>query len=101
MPDPYDLFLSMLAGAASGTASPLCPGEVLEGGQGKLRVFADGYPLEKEELMVNPLYRWDWEPVEDVGQPELLRKGEHVLLCALPDPVEGKVYYLICKVVRP
>ena len=100
MPDPYDTLLSMLSGGGEGGAG-LCEGAVLEGGRGKLRVFADGYPLEKEELLVNPLYRWDWSPAEDVGQPELLRAGERVLMAALPDLNEGKLYYLICKVVRP
>jgi len=97
--DPYAEFAKRLRALPPGAL--LREGEVLaagkKGGQATLRVLGDGLALEKGDLRVNPLFRWDWREEEDNGQVEFLRAKDRVLLLT----VDRQVYYLLCKVVRP
>lgn len=96
-----DLLCELEGGSRQKSPLKLAEGEILEagrsGGEDRLRVLAQGLPLEKEDLRADPRLRWDWEPEEDHGQVELLRPGERVLLMTEDD----QFYYLICKVVAP
>lgn len=73
---------------------PVCEGVVIRAGRGNLAVQVGRLPeLQKEDLLVNPWYKYDW--VLDEHQPEYLRSGDHVVLLT----ADGQSFYLVCKVV--
>lgn len=60
--DPYYGFWEMSRAESKGLM-PLyyCIGTVLEVGQGKLRIRADGHELDEEDLYINEALRWNFE----------------------------------------
>lgn len=75
--------------------SPFRLGEVLEAGQGRLRVSCGGIPLERGDLYLAAGLDCNW--TEDSGGPELLRSGDTVALLS----ADGQTYYLVARMVRP
>lgn len=72
----------------------VCEGEVTHAGHGTLTVRVGQLPeLQKEDLSVNPWYKYDW--ILDEGQAEYLRPGDKVVLLT----ADGQNFYLVCKVV--
>lgn len=74
--------------------SPFRLGEVLEAGQGRLRVSCGGLQLERGDLYLAAGLDCNW--TEDTGGPELLRSGDTVALLS----ADGQTYYLIARMVR-
>lgn len=74
--------------------SPFRLGEVLEAGQGRLRVSCGGLQLERGDLYLAAGLDCDW--TEDTGGPELLRSGDTVALLS----GDGQTYYLVARMVR-
>lgn len=71
-----------------------CEGVVTRAGRGDLVVRVGQLPeLQKEDLSVNPWYKYDW--ILDEHQPEYLRPGDKVILLT----ADGQHFNLICKVV--
>lgn len=72
----------------------VCEGVVTRAGRGNLAVRVGQFPeLSKEDLSVNPWYKYNW--ILDEHQPEYLRPGDKVILVT----VDGQHFNLICKVV--
>lgn len=69
-------------------------GQVLEAGQGRLRVSCGGLQLERGDLYLAASLDCNW--TEDTGGPELLRTGDTVALLS----ADGQTYYLIARMVR-
>ena len=69
-------------------------GQVLEAGQGRLRVSCGGLQLERGDLYLAAGLDCNW--TEDAGGPELLRAGDTVALLS----ADGQTYYLIARMVR-
>ena len=74
--------------------SPFRLGEVLEAGQGRLRVSCGGLQLEREDLYLAAGLDYQW--TEDTGGPELLRSGDTVALLS----ADEQTYYLVARMVR-
>ena len=74
--------------------SPFRLGEVLEAGQGRLRVSCGGLQLERGDLYLAAGLDYQW--TEDTGGHELLRAGDTVALLS----ADGQTYYLIARMVR-
>lgn len=75
--------------------SPFRLGQVLEAGQGRLRVSCGGLQLEREDLYLAAGLDCNW--TEDTGGPELLRSGDTVALLSADD----QTYYLVARMVSP
>lgn len=74
---------------------PFRLGQVLEAGQGRLRVSCGGLQLEREDLYLAAGLDCNW--TEDTGGPELLRSGDTVALLSADD----QTYYLVARMVSP
>ena len=74
--------------------SPFRLGQVLEAGQGRLRVSCGGLPLERGDLYLAAGLDYRW--TKDTGGPELLRAGDTVALLS----ADGQTYYLVARMVR-
>ena len=74
--------------------SPFRLGEVLEAGQGRLRVSCGGLQLEREDLYLAAGLDYQW--TEDTSGPELLRTGDTVALLS----ADEQTYYLVARMVR-
>ena len=92
-------------GRAAGQSAPSSPfflgevreagnGKLREAGNGKLRVNCGGIDLTAGDLYVSAGLDYKW--TQDNGLPELLRRGDRVVLLS----GDGQAYYLITRVVR-
>lgn len=77
-----------------GSPSAFFIGTVMEAGRGRLRVSCGGLQLEPEDLYLAVGLDYKWQ--EDHGEPNLLRKGDRVVLLSQ----DGQDYYLIARMVR-
>ena len=75
--------------------SPFRLGQVLEAGQGRLRVSCGGLSLDKGDIWLAAGLDCNW--TEDTGGPELLRSGDTVALLSADD----QTYYLVARMVSP
>ena len=69
-----------------------CFGEVLDAGQGRLRVVCLGLTLEPEDLRLPPGLSYTWEI--DTGGDNLLRRGDRLLVLVTADRQD---YYVLEK----
>lgn len=83
----------MTLGGEGQEPSPFRLGQVLEAGQGRLRVSCGGLPLERGDLWLAAGLDYNW--TEDSGGPELLRAGDTVVLLS----ADSQTYYLVARMV--
>ena len=82
--------LEDMARPAGGGLGGWAFGDVLEAGQGRLRVVCGGLTLGADELHVPPELDYAW--TEDEGQDGLLRPGDRLLVLVTADRQD---YYVL------
>ena len=95
-----DIYAKLAGMMGAGSASrPIAPGgwlfgDVLEAGQGELRIACGGLSLGQTELHVSADLSYTW--TLDAGQANFLRAGDRVLVLVSSDMQD---YYVLQKAV--